>query len=84
MKFVEHGLTPAHYRWKFLQYTDQIAPEVLQTLKSLCPKYDLVINGYPFSKSLTEKVRSAALACVATPASIAATIIFKPCFMLRG
>jgi len=53
MKFVDHGLTEAHYRWKFLQYTDQIAPEVLQTLKLLCPKYDEVINGYSITDWLT-------------------------------
>jgi hypothetical protein len=52
MKFVDHNLTPADYRWKFLQHTDSIAPEVLRSLKSLCPQYHRVFNGYPFTQTL--------------------------------
>lgn len=53
MKFVDYGITPAHYRWKFLNYVDQLAPEVLQSLKAMSAKYEQVINYYPYTQSLT-------------------------------
>lgn len=53
MKFVDSGITPAQYRWKFLDYVDKLAPEVLQTLKAMSAKFDQVINRYPYTDNLT-------------------------------
>lgn len=52
MKFVDHGLTPADYRYKFLHYLDIMAPEVLETLKSICPLYEKVTNHFPCTSTM--------------------------------
>ncbi len=48
MQFSDHQAKPADYRLKFLQYVDQIAPEVKDCLKELCPTYELAKGGYPY------------------------------------
>ncbi len=57
LRFTDAAVLPFHYRQRFLHYTEQEAPEVLETLKALCPKYDAVINHYPYTETLSVWLR---------------------------
>src|SRR4051794_27064210 len=49
LRYTDKELLPWEYRHLFLYFTDQLAPEVLESFKSLCPLYQAVINNYPFT-----------------------------------
>lgn len=54
LQYTDKELLPWTYRQKFLLYTELEAPEVLESLKQLIPKYRKVINNYPFTADLSE------------------------------
>jgi len=48
MRFTDYQFTPGRYRLAYLEYLDQIAPEVRESLKTLCPPYELAHSGYAY------------------------------------
>jgi hypothetical protein len=52
VRFEDKQLTPAAYRYAFLIFTDEIAPEVLETLKTLAPKYKEIFGKFDYHNSM--------------------------------
>ncbi len=52
MRFTDHRFKPGLHRWKYLQYLDEVAPEVKESLIQLCPKFRAVENGYALPDSV--------------------------------
>ncbi|HLM59512.1 MAG TPA: hypothetical protein VK308_01790, partial [Pyrinomonadaceae bacterium] len=48
MKFRDKELTPGEYQYHFLLFIDELAPEVLETLKKLVPKYKEVFGAFEY------------------------------------
>lgn len=46
MRFRDKEFTPGEYQHQFLCFTDELVPEVLETLKSLAPKYQKVFGAF--------------------------------------
>ena len=45
-RFTDYQFLPARYRIAYLDCLDEIAPEVRESFKTLCPTYDLALRGY--------------------------------------
>lgn len=54
LRFTDKELLAWHYRQSFLAHTEREAPEVLETLKTLIPKYRLLINDFPDNERLID------------------------------
>ncbi len=56
-RFTDKAQLPWQYRQMFLSYTAQLAPEVAESLKELCPMYEAVKNIYPLTADLSAWIR---------------------------
>lgn len=52
MRFEDKQLTPGTYKYAFLRFTDELAPEVLETLKALVPKYKAVLGEFDYRSAM--------------------------------
>jgi hypothetical protein len=53
-RFKDFGIYDWTYRQAFLHYTESEAPEVLECLRNLCPKWQALIHDYPYENHLVE------------------------------
>ncbi len=52
MRFEDKELTPGNYKNAFLSFIDELAPEVLETLKALVPKYKAALGKFDYRSAM--------------------------------